>query len=1051
MWASFFGSDEASDALADENPAQDAVRKEPYVEELEDSPISMLLKRMNQLLVQVGELEFEKKSIAEKAAKDISSAKDEIVRLRNEIDDLNAQNEELVYQCEATSDPVLLEQMQDLTDMRDALLSIRNQLENELEQKEEEIMTMKEAHNHAESMRMEGSGMFFEDIRSMVASEEAILNDLCGHLQLDCRWTTSLISSTIREVVNTKSSISSEKDSVYLEKLHEWEVECERYKSVISELEQNIATQSEQADAEAVTIRVRNADLEREIDAVRQAHAAFEDQLKSQEKQLICERAINEGLNQQLSSFSGNVAAILGNSHSEEVESFLPETSKSDWLENAMDTLKEQLITKEEELCSQLAISAESMTENVELQQQVEMLQSALLEEQQSSKKYIELEKRVIELLEVIVSFTANVGAEQDDWEGIKNAVLHFPSDGIRLHIDRWLANHRSLQSETRRLTDIVDSQAQQMQKDHERITQLQIDSTGKYELAQLLEDSMTKVKSLQESENERSNEMVEIEKALAASQARNEKVEQSLSTLETELDTLRKSSANQIQELSDANLESATALKTRAEEIKTLESFIAELNCQLEQMSCRIETEKSAALEVSQKGMEEELEAVKRCLETEKSRNSVLAAEFDSEKKILLQRVSSLEVTLNEKENLHSKSLEQLGALQDTIMKMEGDMIESKIALDLERKVSLEQIHQLEAEMARKEHALQSLQASSNPNESLDVTKSEQYNSLVASYRQLETELQQSKNSFEGEKEKNSVLANALEGERTSNSERISFLEAALSDKDSQLQKLRVSSERMVEMEQSVADTQQRNTQYETEVTKLTDELNHLRGENSRLMSEKGAYLERIRLAEEEIGKDQALQITLKHQVEALQSESSAMLVKMESARLQIDSLMQQNHELEISKAQIEEVNKKNQSELHQNGREMQDCRQQARAEIQRLTNHNTRLEEEIVRFATSRQELDVHINNMQQKYNHLKAERDVLAARSSALEEQLGLYTRVPYESTTVPNPFTPDLWDLLSRGMEQLKADLEIASKHAASIDDSNVIVSEESVNA
>lgn len=75
-----------------------------------------------------------------------------------------------------------------IEDNRDALLSIRNQLENELEQKEEEIMTMKEAHNHAESMRMEGSGMFFEDIRSMVASEEAILNDLCGHLQLDCRY-----------------------------------------------------------------------------------------------------------------------------------------------------------------------------------------------------------------------------------------------------------------------------------------------------------------------------------------------------------------------------------------------------------------------------------------------------------------------------------------------------------------------------------------------------------------------------------------------------------------------------------------------------------------------------------------------------------------------------------------------------------------------------------------------------------------------------------------------------------------------------------------------
>ena len=52
------------------------------------------------------------------AEKDIKIAKEEITRLKDEIDDLNAQNEELMYQCEASSDPVLLEQMQDLTDMR---------------------------------------------------------------------------------------------------------------------------------------------------------------------------------------------------------------------------------------------------------------------------------------------------------------------------------------------------------------------------------------------------------------------------------------------------------------------------------------------------------------------------------------------------------------------------------------------------------------------------------------------------------------------------------------------------------------------------------------------------------------------------------------------------------------------------------------------------------------------------------------------------------------------------------------------------------------------
>ena len=66
MWATFFGGDEVSEPFSAENPAQDIVKEEQSTDGMEESPMSMLLKRMNQLLVQVGELEFEKKSVAEK-------------------------------------------------------------------------------------------------------------------------------------------------------------------------------------------------------------------------------------------------------------------------------------------------------------------------------------------------------------------------------------------------------------------------------------------------------------------------------------------------------------------------------------------------------------------------------------------------------------------------------------------------------------------------------------------------------------------------------------------------------------------------------------------------------------------------------------------------------------------------------------------------------------------------------------------------------------------------------------------------------------------------
>lgn len=69
----------------------------------------------------------------------------QIAALERELEDVKDQNVQLQYKLEYTTEPMLLEQLQDVTDMRDALASVKVQLEKEIGDKDAALTALQTA------------------------------------------------------------------------------------------------------------------------------------------------------------------------------------------------------------------------------------------------------------------------------------------------------------------------------------------------------------------------------------------------------------------------------------------------------------------------------------------------------------------------------------------------------------------------------------------------------------------------------------------------------------------------------------------------------------------------------------------------------------------------------------------------------------------------------------------------------------------------------------------------------------------------------------------
>ncbi|OQR95097.1 hypothetical protein ACHHYP_00397 [Achlya hypogyna] len=89
--------------------------------------------------------------------------------------------------------------------------------------------------------------------------------------------------------------------------------------------------------------------------------------------------------------------------------------------------------------------------------------------------------------------------------------------------------------------------------------------------------------------------------------------------------------------------------------------------------------------------------------------------------------------------------------------------------------------------------------------------------------------------------------------------------------------------------------------------------------------------------------------------------------------------------------------------------------------------------------KFESETEELLEEIASLNGQLTEMQVQNNVLSARSHRLARDLSQFMDLPPEDAVlIANPNTPNLWELLATGMEQLKSDLEVASTYASNLD-------------
>ncbi|POM77450.1 Myosin-like protein [Phytophthora palmivora] len=221
-----------------------------------------------------------------------------------------------------------------------------------------------------------------------------------------------------------------------------------------------------------------------------------------------------------------------------------------------------------------------------------------------------------------------------------------------------------------------------------------------------------------------------------------------------------------------------------------------------------------------------------------------------------------------------------------------------------------------------------------------------------------------------------------------------------------------------------------QAHDEAKTTVDRSQRELEQIRAHLSATQQEKASL-------EAEIGQLRGLNDEKVHLLQEV-DEQKRVNQRLEETNRELEGLLQK------SKAYCEELSRDSEDKISRVQEFARHVEQEARDEIDRVAHENGVLRDELEQLAQVRFEETTAHDELNVKLAELQAENNVLSARAHRLTQQLSQYTDLPEddELAAAGQGQTPDLWELLSSGMEQLKADLELASKYAASIDASSV---------
>lgn len=412
---------------------------------------------------------------------------------------------------------------------------------------------------------------------------------------------------------------------------------------------------------------------------------------------------------------------------------------------------------------------------------------------------------------------------------------------------------------------------------------------------------------------------------------------------------------------------------------------------------------------DVSQENMQGSMELQERLEEVEEElvQCRLQLEASNAEREALKRTAEELERASREAQTVRGElehlkqSIQQLSVVNDRLKQSNEELSQQLTAAQNERAHLESARAQAAAHAERAESSASDLQRA---NEELSATLDKSRGKISALEQQTERageDQRSAQSQLEALTKKNMSLVAEVERMRE-------HMEAATAQTAAEKQR---ALHEIEELRRAQETGQEQQRALSTEVAKSREELRTVHALVAHTQSEKNALAqeaERLRTLCME-------QQDARHSLEARSKELERAL---EDARRSVDALEEKLSRAEGFAVHLEE---------------------EAHMEIGRLHEVNSTLQAELEHALMARHDdADAH-DELRMKLAELQAENNVLAARAHRLTEQLSQYTDLPDEDRLAASQTAaPDLWELLSSGMEQLKADLELASKYAASID-------------
>lgn len=294
--------------------------------------------------------------------KDRERLSTQIRALEREIEDLKDQNVQLQYKLEYTTEPMLMEQLQDVTDMRDALTNVKVQLEREISEKDA-LLAERQAALDAKARELQQLEHELHEVECERDELEQRVADATKAAEADAKaqYESQLQAkaASVAELTTEVTALESELDAKQ-QQLEALEVEravaAQQHHDQLAQARDDLAA-AEQRHAEA-------------LDALQ---TSLDDAIQSKEQALTelkaTHRALTDTLEQRIASLETQVRES--------------ETALSD-LTHENEDYKEDcalLWKTNEDLKQQLALaSAETMLRDAEMRETALSDQSALLE-----------------------------------------------------------------------------------------------------------------------------------------------------------------------------------------------------------------------------------------------------------------------------------------------------------------------------------------------------------------------------------------------------------------------------------------------------------------------------------------------------------------------------------------------------------------------------------------------------------------------------------------------------------------------------------------------